>query len=425
MNELKMVQNVEMLFENRIILYGASSYGTKMLNQLKDIGADVFAFSDGDQTKWGKVFEGKTILSREQLREKMKVDDVILVISSTYFSEIVDDLKKDNISMDKVFSSFAVRLSIFYNIDNTHINDEYRERYKIELDLWKEMSRTSSVAYDKRNQFDTLMGMIKNDCPILVYQVGKVGSTSIHISLQQKNLPSFHVHNFQINYFASSKYKKLYNLAIGKRPIKIISLVREPISRDISSFFQIAFSSVRAIAGGYLKKGLYEDFLDIYYRNLLNAKCESKHEKNENYEEMPVRFKLFETVQKNGNTFDWFDYELKETFGIDVYEYPFDKNKGYSIIEKDGIEVLIMQLEKLSQLEDVIGEFVGDKQFCLVNDNESSGKEYQFLYKEFLNGIVLPQDYIDFYYKNNEAMNHFYSIEDQEKFRRKWKKISG
>ena len=41
----------------------------------------------------------------------------------------------------------------------------------------------------------------------------------------------------------------------------------------------------------------------------------------------------------------WFDLELKKATGINVYNYPFPKHKGYMTIEENNIELLIMKLE--------------------------------------------------------------------------------
>ena len=46
---------------------------------------------------------------------------------------------------------------------------------------------------------------------------------------------------------------------------------------------------------------------------------------------------------------------MKEVFGIDVFAYPFDAEKGYTLIKEGNIELLLMKMEKLSELENVIG----------------------------------------------------------------------
>src|SRR6056297_137393 len=74
--------------------------------------------------------------------------------------------------------------------------------------------------------------------PILVYQMGKVGSKSVHVALQkQYNGFVGHAHSL------SPTHKRLdirliYKWAVlEKKPLNIISLTREPISRKVSAFF--------------------------------------------------------------------------------------------------------------------------------------------------------------------------------------------
>jgi hypothetical protein len=121
-----------------------------------------------------------------------------------------------------------------------------------------------------------------------------------------------------------------------------------------------------------------------------------------------------------GHQFNWFDNEIKAVLGIDVYKHPFNREKGYSIIKQDNIEVLVLKLEKLNTLESVIGEFVGVSDFKLVNINEANSKPVKYLYKNVRESIKLPRKIFDFYYKDNPRMNHFYTKEEQAEFLKKW-----
>jgi hypothetical protein len=123
---------------------------------------------------------------------------------------------------------------------------------------------------------------------------------------------------------------------------------------------------------------------------------------------------------KYGKMFDWFDWEIKEIYGIDIYEYPFDKEKGYSIIKKGNIEIMIYRLENLNKLESIVGDFVGLDDFKLESANTAEQKPYNSIYREFAKTILLPKEYVDFYYKNNPRMDHFYSKEEKRQFLTKW-----
>jgi glutamate mutase epsilon subunit len=122
------------------------------------------------------------------------------------------------------------------------------------------------------------------------------------------------------------------------------------------------------------------------------------------------------------DVFEWFDVELKAVFGIDVYDYPFDREKGYSIIEQDNVEVLVIKLEKINSLEQVIGDFVEVSDFKLINSNVSDKKPYKYLYKNMREEIRIPREVVDRYYKNSPRMKHFYTEEEINMFYKKWEK---
>jgi hypothetical protein len=47
---------------------------------------------------------------------------------------------------------------------------------------------------------------------------------------------------------------------------------------------------------------------------------------------------------------EWFDKQLKEPFGIDVYAVPFPRAQGYQIFETDRVRLLVIRLEDLSRV---------------------------------------------------------------------------
>jgi hypothetical protein len=90
--------------------------------------------------------------------------------------------------------------------------------------------------------------------PILIYQMGKVGSTTVYDSLRAAALPNaiFHLHFISQDFRENKKNLKAVGIdpppypfylgdAVRKvlpRPCKIISLVRDPIAVVVSGLFQ-------------------------------------------------------------------------------------------------------------------------------------------------------------------------------------------
>lgn len=158
---------------------------------------------------------------------------------------------------------------------------------------------------------------------ILVYQIGKVGSSSIFNSLKELDLPNqdiFQVHIIEsaevsLNNQLKKGFKASKTLQDGVKvkkllrennyqKIKVIVGVREPISRWISDVFQN---------------------IDVRYAFLKNAYEQIDLEKTINYIKSTLEDEPFNT---------WFDSELKSTFGVDVFQYNFDKDKGGRYIFK-------------------------------------------------------------------------------------------
>lgn len=128
----------------------------------------------------------------------------------------------------------------------------------------------------------------------------------------------------------------------------------------------------------------------------------------------------FEDVQ-----FEWFHREMKNLLKIDVFQYPFDQQQGYSLIKKGNIELLLMKMERLNELEDVIGSFLGIKDFHILNSNVGKEKSYRFAYNDYkMNFSVVSEEKIKEIYKQNEYMKFFYSEQEREELFNKWIKYA-
>ena len=117
----------------------------------------------------------------------------------------------------------------------------------------------------------------------------------------------------------------------------------------------------------------------------------------------------------------FFEESFKKYNGIDVFDYPFDKEKGYSILEipEKNTEIFIYQLEKLNNVASELGKFVGIENFTLVNGNIAENKWYADAYKQAKKELKFSRTYFDSCF-NSKIMNHFYSEADIEKFKAQW-----
>lgn len=240
-----------------------------------------------------------------------------------------------------------------------------------------------------------------NEGTYLVYSMGKVGSSSVESSLVNR-LPHaviFHTHFLSDNWLNEilPKEKTFFhgNITIGKKirtyldqnkgkKIRIITLVREPIGREIS--------------------GLFENW-KAHFDNIENLS--------------PDQF--IGKLNKSNYNFclNWLDTEFKEFTGVDLYELPFDQEKGYSIYQVKNFEILCIQLEVLDQkfskaMKDYIGLNIQLKSSNIGNDK--LGAE---LYKEVKSTYKLPLEKESIIF-DSKYLNHFYSHKDILSMKSRW-----
>ncbi len=253
--------------------------------------------------------------------------------------------------------------------------------------------------------------------PIIVYQMGKVGSKTVCKSLQQAKLQNsiYHVHFLSHNgikeaeKYYCSKNLSLEHLQVSKelrekidtttrKNWKIITLVREPISRDISDVFQN---------------------IERFYPHLIDENGNIK--KKEVIEFLKELFIQYD--ERTDYTCTWFDRELKDAFNIDVYAYPFDHKKGFTIIHEAHIELLILRLEDLDKtFSTALHKFLNPKKrIPMIKSNIGEEKKYSHAYRETIRQIDIPFSLCTQVYSSKYAQ-HFYSERLRKTFIQKWSK---
>lgn len=242
--------------------------------------------------------------------------------------------------------------------------------------------------------------------PLIIYQMGKVGSETIERSLACYDLqrPVFRVHSLveeHINaalsgagisfedYRQRSRHAE-HGLYIAKEVRRdmhrghwqVITMVRDPVAQNVSSFFQLIDlfipNFVALERAGELSAA---DLMEVFLRH----------------------------YPADGNFIHWFDVEMKPSFGIDVFASEFPRQAGYKVYRQPHAELLLMRLEDVDRCAPAAFlEFLKIDNFKIVKQNEAKQKKYYRLYKKFKAEAVFPLHYVDAVYGSKYA-RHFYS----------------
>lgn len=228
----------------------------------------------------------------------------------------------------------------------------------------------------------------------LVYQMGKVGSSSIQSSvsdafqlhtlcgLSNKYFSLRYTERLSVSQFASEKwcwkaYQSEVKRKLDSREIKrIVSAVRDPIARNVSAYFQ---PSKVPRARFHLPEFL----------------CDVPHH-------VPLY---------------WFQGEFENFLGVDIYQQPFDRERGYARFTQGGIDYLVYQCERLDELEEEISDFLGAAK--LTRTNIGGDKWYGDAYRDFTQSVQLPDWYLD-WLLGSDYTRFFYSKADRESMRARW-----
>lgn len=252
--------------------------------------------------------------------------------------------------------------------------------------------------------------------PILVFQMGKVGSSSVVKSLKQ-TLPDTTIHHIHFlhdldgiekaireSWFNSpAQMAHLDHCRAIRREIdagdpgtrwKVITLVRDPVGKAVSAFFynidlSKAKRGFRWFRKGKVIRDLVQQFMD--------------------------------TVDFNDGS-GWFDDQLKPVFGVDVFNEPFPAEQGYHIYETANADVLLLKLEHLNRCAgESFDRFLGLENFTLANTNKAEDTSYAAIYGAFKDKLNLSPERLDEIY-GARLPRQFYSEQEIQGFRGKWGK---
>jgi hypothetical protein len=236
--------------------------------------------------------------------------------------------------------------------------------------------------------------------------MGKVASSSVYEDLRFRDeVNAYKIHRMNPDAIASVREEYLRlgapppNEELGlylyreisqkKRKAKIISMVREPISRNVSAYFE-NLDTYEAMKSAHTRikiDELVNNFLKKYNHDL------------------PLT---------------WFDIEMRSTTGIDVFEHEFPQQQGHHRIISPPFELLLMRHDLDNAVkEDLIQSFLNIRDLTLSKVNVGVSKKYAEVYDTFLHSIQLPEEYIERMLDSRYAA-HFFPKEELDQVRNRW-----
>jgi lipopolysaccharide biosynthesis glycosyltransferase len=254
--------------------------------------------------------------------------------------------------------------------------------------------------------------------PLLVHQMGKVGSLSV-LEMLREACPErdlYHVHflapesiagearmyrerfartrRIDEHHFASLHLRARLD-ADPEQRWQVVTLTRDPVARNLSAFFHTLAHKAPELAARVERgdDGAVADEL----RRLLEA-----------------------TPWWWRNPLEWFDRELAPVFGVDVFAQPFPRERGWSVLRSERADVLVLRVEDLSKVAgEAFEDFLGVSGVRPARRNTGEHKPYAAAYRELSRSLALEPEFLDSVY-GAWRTRHFYRDEEIAAFRAAW-----
>ena len=264
--------------------------------------------------------------------------------------------------------------------------------------------------------------------PLLVYQMGKVGSKTVVNSLLNAKIDRriYHVHfltperieeyeNRRRKYLGTTRegsLKHIWQYRYLRKKIatkldgdrwKVITLIRDPVARNLATFFEnIEVVSVDSDQRWHLYSPEYEFRISVHK------------------DQLDELIELFFEKCRHDAPLEYFDREIKSVLNVDVYATDFPRSKGFKLYHGKDVDLLLIRLENLNDCaEEAFNELLGISNIALVNKNIGEIKDYADLYKGFKDYIRLPEAYLEKMY-SSKTVKHFYLESEIDRFKERW-----
>lgn len=259
---------------------------------------------------------------------------------------------------------------------------------------------------------------------ILVHQMARVGSVAVLHALL-KRFPRANVyHTHYLNPDTIHRYHDRFNAlhrqtgqasfhrefiaartlagrlrAPVRSPWRVITLVRDPVARTASAFFR--------------------------HFQLEHPELEPGFETDPANVDRLIDLFMADDETERGVTLEWFDREVRDVFGIDVFAKPFPPDAGHAVVRGPKCSLLVVRTEDLDATGGCsIAAFLGVPGLRIERENTSADEPYAEAYSRFRQRIRIPDSYLDMMYGSRLA-RHFYADSEIAAFRARWSRAVG
>lgn len=253
------------------------------------------------------------------------------------------------------------------------------------------------------------------DKVVVVHQMGKVGSTSVASTLDgidDSRLAVLHTHvvDPQRRHELRNRpgrWAPLRPWTVGgvverlhredpDKPLEIITLLRDPLARNISAYFQSLERYIPSAVPPYTVGDVtVDELIDVF-------RAEFDHLR-------PLT---------------WFDREIHGVYGIDLLAEPFDPERGWVRVVDGARAATLIRTDRLDDVWPDVSEAILGRRVPLVAANESDDKFYADHYRRFRDEIRFTGDELDAVY-DSDLCRHFYTDAERTELRSRWEHPTG
>lgn len=380
-NELSIYKN------NTVVLFGVGEGFEDIANLLVKNNVKIDYVCDINKEICGKYHCNFSVLSVEELIKKLdegKNEKLIIQVSDKTITDI--DIEKYFSKKYDYLVSFDEAHKILHLISFINL-------YKLYPDNPIFSYRDPKNSLDEKKLINNFINL-NDKFPVFIVNPTKTADYTLEYTFDKYNIPNCYTfHNANL----------INTTDLINKKIKIITAVRDPIARNISMLYQMIANNKSYLNSFNLTKNVKDFWLNGGDAQVWFDRIIAEGWINDSYFNISTFMNSF-----------------KENI-IDLSKYTFDNKKGYSIVKEGNIEVFVYQLEKMNDSTKEMSDWLNLTPFSEWEvSNEASGKWIASSYKQALTDIKFTREYFDRCYVD-PWIKHFYSTEDIEKFKERWR----